>query len=54
MNSKALVWIGATIGSVVGGFIPSLWGAGIFSLAPLIFGSVGAIIGIYLGYKISN
>ena len=54
MNSKALVWIGATVGSVVGGLIPSLWGADIFSLAPLVFGSIGAIIGIYLGFKLSN
>jgi len=54
MNSKTLIWIFATIGSVVGGFIPSLWGADMFSLSPLVFGSVGAIIGIYIGYKMSN
>ena len=42
------------IGSTVGGFIPSLWGSNMFSLSPLIFGSLGAILGIYIGYKISS
>ena len=54
MNSKALIWICATVGSIIGGFIPSLWGADMFSLSPLIFGSIGAVIGIYLGFKINN
>ena len=54
MNSKKLVLIGATIGSVIGGFIPGLWGADMFSLSPLIFGSLGAVVGIYIGFKISN
>ena len=54
MGSKKLVWIFMIIGSTIGGFIPSLWGADIFSLFPLIFGSIGAIIGIYIGFKLTR
>ena len=54
MNSKTLVWVGATIGSFIGSFVPSLWGADMLSMSSLIFGSLGAVIGIYLGYKISK
>lgn len=54
MNSKALVWIGMTVGSLIGSFIPDLWGADMFSLSSLIFGSIGAIVGIYIGFKLSN
>ena len=54
MNSKKLVWIFMFIGSAIGGFIPSLWGADAFSLSPMIFGSLGAIVGIYIGYKMSR
>jgi xanthosine utilization system XapX-like protein len=54
MNSKKLIWIFMAVGSLIGGFIPSLWGADSFSLSPLIFGSIGGIIGIYIGYKIIN
>lgn len=54
MNSKALVWIGVTVGSVVGSFVPSLWGADMLSLSSLVFGAIGAIVGIYIGFKLSN
>ena len=54
MNSKALIWIGMIVGSTVGSIIPSLWGAGMFSFSSLILGSIGALIGIYIGFKLSN
>ncbi len=54
MNSKSLIGLFTIIGSTVGGFIPSLWGDGSFSLASLFFGAAGAIAGIYIGYKISR
>lgn len=54
MNSKAPVLIGTIIGSTLGSLVPSLWGAGMFSFSSIIFGSIGAIIGIYVGFKLSN
>ena len=54
MGSKKIIWIFMAIGSAVGGFVPSLWGADMFSLSPLVFGTLGAIIGIYIGFKITR
>jgi uncharacterized membrane protein YeaQ/YmgE (transglycosylase-associated protein family) len=54
MNTKMPVWIGLTIGSSIGSYIPSLWGAGMFSFSSLLFSAIGSIIGIYLGFKISQ
>ena len=54
MNSKTVVWIGALIGSTIASFIPILWGDSVFSFSSIILGSIGAIIGIYFGYKLSN
>ena len=54
MNSKTLIWIGTLVGSVIGGYIPALWGAGMFSFSSIIFGSLGAILGIFIGFKLSN
>lgn len=54
MDSKPLVWIGMFVGSTVGGFIPSIWGAGLISFSSIILTGVGGIIGIILGFKMSQ
>ena len=55
MNSKPFVWVGMVLGSIAGSYVPALWGdAGIFSFSSLIFGSLGAILGIYICFKISQ
>ena len=54
MNQKALITIGLLVGSTIGGFIPNLWGVGMFSLSSIFFSAIGAILGIYLGFKISQ
>lgn len=54
MNSKGPVFVGTIIGSTIGSLIPSFLGADMFSFSSLIFGSIGAIIGIYIGFKLSN
>ena len=43
-----------TIGGVVGGYIPMLWGDSGFSLASVFFSGVGGFVGIWLGYKLGN
>lgn len=54
MNSKSLIWIFSLIGSTIGGYIPMLWGADAFSFSSIILGSIGAIAGIYVGYKLGR
>ena len=54
MNSKSLVWIGIFVGSSIGGSLPMLFGDSVFSVWSLLLGSIGAIIGIYFGFKISQ
>lgn len=54
MDSKKIVLIGMTIGSLIGGFVPMLWGAGTFSMASLIGNAFGGIVGIYLGFQVSQ
>jgi len=51
MPSKTAYYAAAILGSVVGGFIPTLWGAGFLSISSLIFSTLGALLGIYLVYK---
>ncbi len=54
MSSKTLIYIGMTIGSYIGGSLPLFWGASSFSFESIIFGAMGGILGIWLGYKMGQ
>lgn len=54
MNAKPFIWIGLSIGSIVGAYVPMLWGAGVFSMSSVIFSGIGGILGIWLGFKLGN
>jgi hypothetical protein len=45
-------YLGATIGSVAGSFVPVLWGAGQLSLWSLLFFLIGGIVGIWAAYRL--
>ena len=51
---KLLIFFGMMIGSTIGGLIPLLWGAGIFSYSGVLFSGIGAVVGIWIGYKLTN
>jgi hypothetical protein len=51
MNNNSSIWIGMTVGSLVGGYVPSLWDAGIFSLWGVLFSALGGFAGIWVGYR---
>jgi len=36
---------------LVGSLVPSLWGAGAFSLASIVFFMIGGFIGIWIAYR---
>lgn len=54
MNTKLFVFIGMTLGSIIGGFIPNLWGAGALSMSGIIWSGIGAMFGVWGGYKVSK
>ncbi len=52
MNStKTFIWVGMIVGSTVGSFIPALWGDSLFSVTSIFLGTVGGVLGIWLGYR---
>lgn len=53
MSRKKVIFIGMTIGSLAGGFIASKFSADALSLASLLASSVGALIGIWIAFKLS-
>ncbi len=51
---RSAIWIGVLIGSTIGGFIPLLWGDGMFSYSSVLLSGAGGFVGLWIGYKISN
>lgn len=54
MSTKAIVYLFMFIGSFLGGMIPTLWGAGIFSVSSVFLTAVGGFTGIWVGYRLSH
>lgn len=51
---KKIVMLGMLVGSTIGGYIPTFWGASVFSMSSVICGGIGGIFGIWLSYKFIN
>ncbi len=54
MADKKMVMLGMTIGSTIGGFVPTLLGAGIFSLWSIVGTLIGGILGIWVGFRLKD
>jgi hypothetical protein len=44
----------AGFGTVVGGYVPELWGGSSFSVASLLFAALGGVAGVWLGVRLSD
>jgi hypothetical protein len=53
-SSKIIYFIAITVGSTLFSFIPALWGDGSFSIAGILLGTAGGIIGLVIAYKWMN
>ena len=51
---KGLLMMGLLIGSLIGGCIPSLFGAGFLSMWGIIGSTVGAILGLWITYRVAT
>ncbi len=49
---RSVIALCAGFGTVVGGYLPELWGASGFSLTSLLFSVVGGVAGIWLGLRL--
>lgn len=54
MNSNRLIWLGVFLGSIIGGYIPNIWGASVFSMSGILFSGLGSIAGIYIAYRLQE
>ena len=53
MNKK-VIWLGCFVGSTVGGCLPGLWHASMFSLWGIALSTIGGVAGIWLVWRMSR
>jgi hypothetical protein len=51
---KWLIYGSVFVFSTIGGYIPSLWHAGFFSVSGILGGIIGTIFGIWAAIKLHN
>jgi uncharacterized membrane protein YeaQ/YmgE (transglycosylase-associated protein family) len=51
MNKKVL-WMCMAVGSTVGGYLPTFFGQGSFSLASIVGSGIGAVAGVFAAQRI--
>ena len=54
MQANRTIWLLAAVGGWLGGYVPILWGAGYFSFTSIVCNAIGAIIGIWIGFKLTQ
>ncbi len=54
LSKRFAIFIFMTIGSYIGGFIPTLFGADFLSYSSLFGNGIGGILGIFVGYKLGS
>ena len=55
MESKRTIYLGMFIGGLLGGYVPVfLWSVSTFSMSSLFGNALGAIIGIYIAFKLTR
>lgn len=53
-ETELLTWICTLLGVVIGGYLPGLWGAGLFSPVSLLGSLLGGLLGFGIAYKINQ
>jgi hypothetical protein len=54
VDTKKMIWLGAIVGSSLGGCVPNLWHASAFSLIGLLFSTLGGLAGIWLAWRLTR
>jgi len=42
------------VGGIIGGYIPLIWGSSYFSFSSIIFNAIGALVGIWVAFRITH
>jgi uncharacterized membrane protein YeaQ/YmgE (transglycosylase-associated protein family) len=49
---RSVTGLCVTMGTIVGGYVPSAWGDSSFSLASVVLAAVGGVVGLWLALRL--
>ena len=52
--SKTVIWFGVFVGSSLGGYLPTLFGAEMFSVWGILGSTAGGVVGVFAGIKLGE
>ena len=52
MSNKSIIMIGMIVGSIIGGYLPTLFGVSMISFTSIITAAIGGFIGVAITYKL--
>lgn len=50
----SVMGICTTVGLLVGGYVPELWGGSAFSLQSVLLGALGGVAGVWAGRRLTD
>ena len=51
---RSVIGLCALVGSFVGSYVPTLWGASSLGVESLLFGAIGSVVGVFVGVRIAE
>jgi hypothetical protein len=51
---KRLITLLMFVGGAVGGYVPALWGDDGFTMSAVLFSGIGAMLGVWIGWRITR
>ena len=51
---RSVIGICIAMGSIVGSYVPELWGASDFSVTSLVFGALGGVAGLWVALRLQE
>jgi hypothetical protein len=51
---RSPIYMCGTMGTIVGGYLPELWGASSFSVTSMVFSLAGGFAGVWAGFRLVN
>jgi hypothetical protein len=52
--TRFLILLGMFFGSMLGGYLPVLWGDSAFSMTSVLTSTIGGLFGIWVGYHLAR